>query len=961
MDASSLPTFLIVVAVAFAAVLFQAVRRGVLRRLAVRDATRRPSETALVIIGSLLGTAIITGSWVVGDTLDSSIRATASTQLGPVDEVVTVPAAKQARELTSNLEALDDERIDGVTSFFTVPASFASGSGDAALAEPEARALELDFEAARDFGEDPGATGLSGATPGDGEVAITQDLATTLEVAEGDDITGYLYGAELDLEVAQILPRLGLAGYWEGLESASSNAFIAPGTIAGAIEGGIPQGAEPPATRVAVSNQGGVEEGADLTSAVTALIEGELPESSTLRVETIKREVLDSAQEQGDQFGEFFLAIGAFAVVAGVLLLINIFVMLAEERKSQLGMLRAVGMRRADLVRGFVIEGAIYAIVASALGAILGIGVGWVIVKFAAPIFGGSGDFALDLSFDAEPSSVIGGFCVGALISLVTIVFTSFRISRVNIIRAIRDLPEPRATRTRLRSVIIGSVVAALAAAWFVTSFGDAGQWLPAILAPAVIAFGVLPLAARAIGRRTAVLIASGFSLFWGVFGNTILDGQFFDGGDIFGFVVQGVLLTFSAVVLLSQSQEALEGTIRKVAARSLPLRLGIAYPLARRFRTGLTLGMFSLVMFTMVFISVLSQAFGGQLDNATKNEAGGWQALASASASNPPTRTEITEVQGVEEVTSILYGQALFQVPGSGEPAPWPVSGIEPDFVASAPPIEERAEGFSSDKAVWAEVADNPRVAVIDIFFLQEGGGGPPEIPIEPGQTMTVTDPVTGKGAERKVVGITSAGLALSGAFMNEASVREVSSTATPSRFYFTTDVSDEEAVGLTNGIQGDFVANGVEAQTFRSLVEENQQGTLQFFNLMQGYLALGLVVGVAGLGVLMIRAVRERRREVGVLRSLGFVSGQVRRAYVFEAGFVAFEGIVVGAVLAIVTAAQLINNGDFGEGIELIIPWGQLAILTGSALAASLLTTAWPAQQAASIPPAVALRVAE
>jgi len=164
-----------------------------------------------------------------------------------------------------------------------------------------------------------------------------------------------------------------------------------------------------------------------------------------------------------------------------------------------------------------------------------------------------------------------------------------------------------------------------------------------------------------------------------------------------------------------------------------------------------------------------------------------------------------------------------------------------------------------------------------------------------------------------------------------------------------------------LTNGIQGDFVANGVEAQTFRSLVEENQQGTLQFFNLMQGYLALGLVVGVAGLGVLMIRAVRERRREVGVLRSLGFVSGQVRRAYVFEAGFVAFEGIVVGAVLAIVTAAQLINNGDFGEGIELIIPWGQLAILTGSALAASLLTTAWPAQQAASIPPAVALRVAE
>ncbi|MBA3431729.1 MAG: FtsX-like permease family protein, partial [Actinobacteria bacterium] len=186
-------------------------------------------------------------------------------------------------------------------------------------------------------------------------------------------------------------------------------------------------------------------------------------------------------------------------------------------------------------------------------------------------------------------------------------------------------------------------------------------------------------------------------------------------------------------------------------------------------------------------------------------------------------------------------------------------------------------------------------------------------------------------------------------------------STQATPSRFYFTTDTSDEAAVKITDRIQGDLVGNGVEAQTFRSLIEENQQGTLQFFNLMQGYLALGLVVGVAGLGVLMIRAVRERRREVGVLRSLGFLSRQVRSAFVLEAGFVALEGILVGTLLAIITASQLIGNGDFGEGLELVIPWGQLAVLTGSALVASLLATAWPAQQAASIPPAVALRVAE
>src|SRR5260221_7259834 len=68
--------------------LFVLVRKPVLRRLAVRNASRRPRETALVILGSLLGTAIITGSLIVGDTLGSSIRRGAFTHLGPIDELV---------------------------------------------------------------------------------------------------------------------------------------------------------------------------------------------------------------------------------------------------------------------------------------------------------------------------------------------------------------------------------------------------------------------------------------------------------------------------------------------------------------------------------------------------------------------------------------------------------------------------------------------------------------------------------------------------------------------------------------------------------------------------------------------------------------------------------------------------------------------------------------------------------
>src|SRR5437762_13606782 len=79
--------------------LFVLARKPVLRRLALRNAVRRPRETALVILGSLLGTAIMTGSFVVGDTFNALICRTAHTQLGPVDEIASSYGLTSARVL----------------------------------------------------------------------------------------------------------------------------------------------------------------------------------------------------------------------------------------------------------------------------------------------------------------------------------------------------------------------------------------------------------------------------------------------------------------------------------------------------------------------------------------------------------------------------------------------------------------------------------------------------------------------------------------------------------------------------------------------------------------------------------------------------------------------------------------------------------------------------------------------
>ena len=947
----------IALGVCTALILWQVLRKPMLRRLAGRDASRRPTETALVVAGSLLGTALITGSLIVGDTLDSSIRSAVRNQLGPVDEVIGVVDPALAADIEDRIENRRHDRIDGVMSILTTRAAIASEASGDVLAEPDAQVLEMDFRAARDFGSDPEITGVTGPTPDAGEVVIGEDLALALEAEEGDTVSAYLYGEEIDLEITRILPRTGVAGFWLGFESSSPNAFVAPGTIAELLGDSTPVDAAPPITYVAVSNEGGVEDAGAHSRTVTEVLQEDA--GPALRVEEVKRIGLDNAEAQGKEFGEVFLGIGSFAIIAGILLLVNIFVMLSEERKSQLGMLRAIGMKRSHLVRAFVIEGAIYAFMAGILGAVLGMGVGWAIVKLAAPIFSGFGDFSLDLVFSVQTNSLVQGFCGGVLISIVTIFGTSVRISRVNIIRAIRDLPEPKVYRARLRSVIIGSTVAAAALFGVFSTWGDHAAWIVGLVGVPAALFGLLPLASRAIGRRAAVLVAAIGTLAWGIFGNEITGGQFFDEGEIFAFVIQGTLLTLAAVLLLTQTQENLEGLIRRVSARSLPLRLSVAYPLARRARTGLTLGMFALVIFTMTFISVLSNVFGGQVDSATAKE-GDFHIVATASRSNPPTGDRLESFEDVSEVAVLRFGDVLYGTATMDEPDPWTVTGVDEAFVQGGPPqLAKRPEGLTADE-VWRDLVADPSKIVVPSFFL-ETGGGPPSQTFEPGQTVFAVDPLTGKRVEREIAGTIDNDFTFSGSYVSKESIVEMlGPRAAPSRFYIKVDDGADPS-RVARLMQGELVANGFEADLIRSVVEDFQQANLQFFQLMQSYLALGLVVGIAGLGVVMVRAVRERRRDVGVLRSLGFLPGQVRRAFVLESGFVALQGILVGVVLAIITASQLIATDAFGTDVDFIVPWGELGLLTSVALIASLLATAWPAQQASQIPPAVALRIAD
>jgi len=1015
------PYLVVLVGLALAGTLTMALRHAFLRRLALRQIARRRGEAALVVVGSVLGTAIIVGSLVVGDTFNHSIRRQAWSVLGPIDEVVIAPGG-QGEEASRRLARLQgDPDVDGILVLTGDEAAVGKGHGPGRKAEPRASVFEVDFGQAAAFGgQADGASGLAGPGPRSGEIVINGELAKAMDARAGDVLTVWLYGTATDLRVARVVPAEGVAA--AGATRGMRSGFVARGTLAEAARtaraarpaaataprsggsgerdpaaGPASSGAAPeapePETFVFVSNTGGIQSGSRRSDAVAAKIEaalgpladkkgdkkGVFVETPNVFVETPKQKALREADQVGNELGSLFLFIGSFAIIAGVLLLVNIFVMLAEERKPELGMLRAVGMRRGRLVRAFVIEGAVYALIASLVGVVVGLGVGRAVVVVAARIFASfsADEGGFDLSFSFTTTSLVNGFALGFLIAFLTVSLTSMRISRLNVIAAIRDLSGEGGRRLKRRWVALSTLAAAGLGAWAALAVSQS-QGVGTYLLPSLTVLALCPLLVRFAPKRWVYTGVSLAVLAWGLAANT-LRPDVFDDGSTATFVVIGTVLVFSAVVLVSQNQELLTRPLRPLVARpslaGLATRLGVAYPVARRFRTGAILIMYGLVVFTLVLLTVLGNLISSSVDEQVRNASGGFAIRADYNPSGPVTDpdTAFTSGRFAGKVAAVApLTSASAKVTGLrdlGELGVVAVGASEAIVQGGLFPLDERLAGLGDDRAAWRKVLADPRYVIADRHLSQKEAG-PPSIDYHPGDTLTLTDPRTGKAERKTIAGTLRSAEAFYGVGKGNGPVI-LGQTAVTAQFGSGAELSSAlvaPAAGtsdeaLAADLQGEYLPASLVTTQIRRRVEQDFAANRSFFQLMQGFLALGLAVGIAGLGVVMVRAVRERRRTIGVLRALGFQSATVQRSFLTESSFVALEGIVLGTALSIVTSYLLFKNDPemSAADIGFPVPWTSIAVLVAVTAAASVLATLWPARRAAATKPAVALRIAD
>ncbi|MER3453246.1 MAG: hypothetical protein C4344_06340, partial [Acidimicrobiia bacterium] len=441
-------------------------------------------------------------------------------------------------------------------------------------------------------------------------------------------------------------------------------------------------------------------------------------------------------------------------------------------------------------------------------------------------------------------------------------------------------------------------------------------------------------------GRRLIVSAACVATIVWCV---TVFDllPDTFRRADIPVFVVQGVLLVAAAVALLAANADLSVRVVQRLSGRrTLAARLGLAYPLARTFRTSMLLGMYSLVVFVLTFLSVFSNLFREQAPRFTDELRAGYDLIVDANPANPPSPRRLAREPGVAAVAPLVRAVPEFAHARHPQPAAWPLTGFDRSFLArGVPALAKRMPRFSGDRAAWEAVLADPNLVMVPDFFLQDGGG-PPEAALEPGDRLTVIARSTGVRRTLTVAGVIGSDWVLNGAYVSLDAARAIlGPDAVVSRYYVAVAPGTAPET-VARELSARFLANGVDARPIASVVAERLTEQEGFFQLMQGYLALGLLIGIAGLGVVMVRAVRERRRQIGMLRAMGFGAGVVRAAFLVEAGYVALQGVLVGAALAIVTTYQLVtNSAAFGDRpLDYSVPWLALVVVLVTTLLASI-----------------------
>lgn len=761
---------LIITVVILAGVLLLALGNLIFFKIGARNLPRRRGQMLLIIFALMLSTTLLTSVLATGNMITATAQTVAVSNLGNIDETVEGGHGDIGRfddwiYYRLRAHTRDNPDISAMAAAL-VERNLLLADATSRQVRSNVTSMALVAGSEQGFGGllDDGHPRLQHTIEqlGLNDVFLNHTLALLINAHAGDTL--YLYsqrwpGKRYEMHVSAIVQDGGLVGQVPFLIS-NIQTFRAIENTPDDLNYIYVENSHP---------------GAAFSQQVQEELEHWIPRD-TVHVIQVKKLGVEASQAANDIFSRIFALFTLFALAIGLLLIFLIFVLLAAERRAEMGMARAVGVQRRHLVLMYLFEGTLYDLIASFIGVLIGVGAGAALVAFLQPILA---RFSFPLKLTFQPSSLLLAYCLGTIFTFASVTIAAWLVSRMTVVDALRNLPETergtltlreigvslwqvvkRARVTRrarrlfleqLPEIVLGFVqttarlgLLPLLAGYLLLQFGlSHAQITPFSLGLTLLIAGAgLALKAfvdwllvisgkgewKTLTRRVlALVVGLTIMAYWALPFDALafLGLPRFQGG-IEVFFVAAAMMVFGAVWALMANADLLARPFLALCAHwpasGMVTRLATSYPLHHRFRTGLGVTMFGLVIFAMTVMAVITSAMQNTYTNIDL-QTGGYDIQAVAYFQSIPNLQTAMAQRGISPRDFSEIGSSITTDVGVIQPdAPNPAWHLYPAQVISGSLLQGdglhlvgRASGFASDSAVWQALRTHSNYALID------------------------------------------------------------------------------------------------------------------------------------------------------------------------------------------------------------------------------------------------------
>ena len=599
------------------------------------------------------------------------------------------------------------------------------------------------------------------------------------------------------------------------------------------------------------------------------------PGASSFELIPLKKNAL-AASSGSTPFDVLFLALSMFVIASGLILVSLLFRLALQSRASEVGVLKAVGLSEKSVSGVWVREMLLVCILGAVLGVLLGIGYAaimiwglktWWLGAISKPI----------INLHIGPLSIVIGLLSGVLICIATI-FWSLRSLR----------------RQSVRGMLAGSMQEST------SSDGKPKSWLRiAMIVSLVLAVILSVLAIGLNGDAQA--------------------GSFMGSG----FCVLAALLMFVYSWLKNEPSEAAGvADLQQLSVMSLRRN-----PL----RSTLTIGLVAVASFLIAAVSSFRLT-------PTEQGTAGFDYVAQSSQpifEDLNTKAGQAELLGDEQLPESTRVVGFRFKPGedascnnlyqSSQPR---VLGVPENFI----------NGFDDDgpKFAWGgSIADSESETANPWTLLNrtyDDGAIPVVIDkntanyslkiFAPGGDYVV-DFDSGEQVTFRVVGFLSNTILQGSLLVAEKDFVRAFPYLGGSRYFLIDngDASPEASAEVVSVLEKELGDEGFDAQSAPRLLANFMSVQNTYLSTFQSLGALGLLLGTFGLAAVQIRSVFERKRELGLMRAVGFGKKRLSKMILIENGWLLGVGLAVGVLAAICSTLPHYLFGDAS------VPWLELA----------------------------------